>query len=220
MADLNQPGDGTPSPAPPTPPLGPDPETDVVLDAKGLRALAHPVRVELIGLLRAHGPSTATRLAEQLHIGSGVTSYHLRQLGAAGFVEEDTARGNARERWWRAAHESTWLNITDLADGEPDAVMQYMRSVADAHTLRTQLALNRFPVLPREWRDRFNMSNFALRLTPDEAGQLEEELRSVLARYRKHSPDQTTADAPEDAERVMLVLHLLPEPDAFEADRQ
>ncbi|EME98684.1 regulatory protein ArsR, partial [Streptomyces mobaraensis NBRC 13819 = DSM 40847] len=31
----------------------------MVLDAKGLRALAHPLRVRLVGLLRTHGPSTA-----------------------------------------------------------------------------------------------------------------------------------------------------------------
>lgn len=35
-------------------------EGSVVLDAKGLRAMAHPVRVQLVGLLRKHGPSTAT----------------------------------------------------------------------------------------------------------------------------------------------------------------
>src|SRR5215212_10817955 len=76
----------------------------VVLDVKGLRALAHPVRVQLVGLLRRFGPSTATRLAERLGVNSGTASYHLRQLGAAGFVEEDTGRGNARERWWRSVH--------------------------------------------------------------------------------------------------------------------
>ncbi|MEV1174945.1 hypothetical protein [Nonomuraea sp. NPDC049784] len=36
-------------------------ESVVVLDATGLRALAHPVRVQLVDLLRKHGPSTATR---------------------------------------------------------------------------------------------------------------------------------------------------------------
>lgn len=48
----------------------------MVLDAKGLRALAHPVRVQLVGLLRKYGPSTATRLAERLGVSSGTASYH------------------------------------------------------------------------------------------------------------------------------------------------
>jgi DNA-binding transcriptional ArsR family regulator len=67
-------------------PFGPDPETDVVLDAKGLRALAHPMRVQLAGSLRTYGPSTATRLGERMGITSGTASYHLRRPGAAGPV--------------------------------------------------------------------------------------------------------------------------------------
>src|SRR5215207_79528 len=106
------------------------PQGTVVLDVKGLRALAHPVRVELVGLLRQYGPSTATRLAERLGVNSGTASYHLRQLGAAGFVEEDAERGNARERWWRSVHQVTRLNDTELAEREPEATLAYMQSVA------------------------------------------------------------------------------------------
>jgi DNA-binding transcriptional ArsR family regulator len=60
---------------------------EVRLDAKGLRAMAHPLRVQIIGLLRRHGPSTATGLARRLGVNSGSASYHLRQLADAGFVE-------------------------------------------------------------------------------------------------------------------------------------
>ncbi|GAA4965961.1 hypothetical protein GCM10023238_37070 [Streptomyces heliomycini] len=110
-------------------PGGPNGEEDsVVLDTKGLRALAHPVRVQLVGLLRKYGPSTATRLAERLGVNSGTASYHLRQLGAAGFVEEDTERGNARERWWRSIHQMTELNDRELADREPEAALTYLQS--------------------------------------------------------------------------------------------
>ncbi len=55
-----------------------DPEAEVALDAKGLRALAHPVRVQLVELLRTYGPSTATRLAARLGITSGNASYRLK----------------------------------------------------------------------------------------------------------------------------------------------
>ncbi|WP_411139892.1 ArsR family transcriptional regulator [Streptomyces sp. x-80] len=65
------------------------------LDARGLRPLAHSVRVQLVGPLRTYGPSTATRLAAHLGITSGTASHRLRRLGAAGGVKEDTERGNA-----------------------------------------------------------------------------------------------------------------------------
>src|SRR5262245_28458635 len=67
-------------------PLPPDfdPEHEVLLNERSLRALAHPVRVKLLGLLRIEGPATATGLAEKLGLNSGATSYHLRQLAGAG----------------------------------------------------------------------------------------------------------------------------------------
>ena len=70
----------------------------------GLKALSHPVRLRMLGLLRAEGPATATALAARLGLNSGATSYHLRQLAAHGFVEDDASRGNGRDPWWRAAH--------------------------------------------------------------------------------------------------------------------
>jgi DNA-binding transcriptional ArsR family regulator len=188
-------------------------DTEVVLDAKGLRALAHPVRVQLVGLLRLYGPSTATRLAERLGLASGATSYHLRQLAAAGFVEEDTERGNARDRWWRAVHATTRLDDMSLAEREPEAMLAYVRSIVGVHTLRTQLAVNAFPTLPPAWREAFDMSDWNLRLTPDEARRLNDELCSVIARYRTEAGEGAAGEAPTDAERVLLIMHLLPDLD-------
>nr|WP_060882376.1 winged helix-turn-helix domain-containing protein [Streptomyces caniscabiei] len=188
-------------------------ETSVVLDAKGLRAMAHPVRVQLIGLLRKYGPSTATRLAERLGVNSGTASYHLRQLGAAGFVEEDTGRGNARERWWRSVHQTTELSDRELVEREPEATMAFLQSVATTYTLRTQQTLNELQTMPGAWRDTFDMSDWALRLTPEEAVALRQELRDVIARYRKDTPEEATS-APEGARRIGVVAHILPELDA------
>src|SRR5215207_3054571 len=140
------------------------PQGTVVLDVKGLRALAHPVRVELVGLLRQYGPSTATRLAERLGVNSGTASYHLRQLGAAGFVEEDTERGNARERWWRPVHRTTWSDYAELAEHEPEAALAYMQSLAAAHSQQTQQTLGELQTLARPWRQAFDLSDWALRV--------------------------------------------------------
>ena len=51
----------------------------------------------MLELLRM-GPSTASMLAREAGESSGATSYHLRELAKAGFVEEDPERGNARDR--------------------------------------------------------------------------------------------------------------------------
>ncbi|MEU2764510.1 helix-turn-helix domain-containing protein [Streptomyces sp. NPDC006906] len=181
-------------------------EKSIVLDTKGLRALAHPVRVQLLSLLRLHGPATATQLADRLGLNSGATSYHLRQLAAAGFVAEDAERGNARERWWRSVHELTRFNAEDLAEREPEAALAYLQSVHGAYTLRTQQALNGLQTLPRPWRDTFDMSDTALRLTPAEAREMRGEIWSVIDRYRRAEG----GEEPEGAERVWVNVHVLP----------
>ena len=61
------------------------------------RALAHPVRLRLIELLR-EGSSTASRLGRELGESSGSTSYHLRALARAGLIEDDPDGGRGRER--------------------------------------------------------------------------------------------------------------------------
>lgn len=183
-----------------------------VLDAKGLRALAHPVRVQVVGLLRKHGPLTATRLAELLNINSGAASYHLRRLAAAGFVQEDTGRGNARERWWRAVHQATQFEYLDLAEQEPEATTAYLQSVAAIYAMRTQRTISELQTMPRDWRAATDMSDMPLRLTPQEAVALREELWAVIGRYRRDSPD--AAGAPAGAERVSIIVQILPELEA------
>jgi DNA-binding transcriptional ArsR family regulator len=196
-----------------------DPELDIKLDARGLRAIAHPVRVELIGLLRRYGPSTATQLAQRMGLNSGATSYHLRQLAAAGFIEQDQQRGNARERWWRSRYRSTHFSDQALVDQEPEATRGYMQSVAAAHAMQVQRALNEFPTMPLEWRRLLDMSDFALWLTSQEAESLARELTAVIARYRGDS-EQARASVTEGAARVAMITHMLPEPEHVEQDEE
>ncbi|WP_030243761.1 ArsR/SmtB family transcription factor [Streptomyces sp. NRRL S-350] len=187
----------------------------IALTAKGMRAMAHPVRMQLIGLLRKHGPSTATRLAERLGLNSGATSYHLRQLAAAGFVEEDSERGNARERWWRSAHRATVWTGDDLADEELETATGFLRSVLAAHTLTAQRALDAFETTPREWRKATDLSDTLLQLTPAEAERLAGELAAVVGRYRRVDPE---GGAPAGTEQVSVVLHVLPDLQNIDAE--
>ncbi|HEV7679965.1 MAG TPA: helix-turn-helix domain-containing protein [Candidatus Dormibacteraeota bacterium] len=78
-----------------------------VHDPRVMRALAHPRRLELLRRLRAEGPATATMLGEATRQSPASASYHLRQLGAHGLVEEVPDRGVGRERWWRAGQRGT-----------------------------------------------------------------------------------------------------------------
>src|SRR5262249_20411466 len=76
------------------------PEVRKITDARTLRALAHPVRIELLEALLHGGAQTATEAGERIGETPTTCSFHLRQLAKYGFVEE-AGGGQGRARPWR-----------------------------------------------------------------------------------------------------------------------
>jgi predicted ArsR family transcriptional regulator len=176
---------------PPVPPA--EPSIDVT-DVRALRALSHPLRGKLLGHLRTHGPSTATRLGQELGESSGSTSYHLRQLATYGFVEELTDEGNGRDRWWRARHRSTHFDTAAFMaePGGREAVDELsLRQVGQQQRLLANY-VDESPQLDDEWRAAVSLNDWALHLSPAAVRELAEELNDVIARWRdtREEPDQ------------------------------
>ncbi len=182
----------------------PDPERDVVLDHTVLRALSHPMRNHLVGLLRLHGPATATALAERLGVNSGATSYHLRQLADAGLIVEDDSQGTKRERWWKAAHRGTYFN-QDLFEAEPDLAHAYLQGNARIYAENMARFIDEIPALPLEWQRAADLSDFGFHLTADQLTAMLAEIREVLGRYRDEE-----GPYPEGARSVTVQLQAFP----------
>src|SRR3954447_8670067 len=72
------------------------PHRRMELDAASLKALAHPLRVQIMRALDLRDQMSVTSLAEELGETTGAVSYHLRQLARHGLVEE-TERDDAPE---------------------------------------------------------------------------------------------------------------------------
>jgi DNA-binding transcriptional ArsR family regulator len=154
--------------------------------AAGLRALSHPTRLKMLMLLRLEGPATATGLAERLGLNTGATSYHLRQLAEHGFIEEDHERGDARDRWWKAAHQSTRANLdTRTSEEEAESREAYLHTVALMYTetLMQYAAEHRY--LPGPWIKASTTSDWHLRLTPERAEQLVDTLAKLIDEWRE-----------------------------------
>ncbi|WP_327089697.1 winged helix-turn-helix domain-containing protein [Nonomuraea sp. NBC_01738] len=99
-----------------------------ITDPQVLKAVSHPLRVRLLGLLRAEGPATASQLGRVVGESSGSTSYHLRELAKYGFIEEDPSP-DGRERRWRARHLYTsWDNAQMSATPEGRESLTIMRA--------------------------------------------------------------------------------------------
>ena len=146
-----------------------------------LKALTHPVRVRMLGLLRIDGPATATTLAQRLGLNTGATSYHLRQLATHGFVEDDPERGTGRERWWRAAHGGTRTAPVAPDDSEAaDTLDAYLQSVVTLYAGLFQGAMEERPLLPEPWRRASTWSDATVRLTPERATEVVERLTAVM----------------------------------------
>jgi DNA-binding transcriptional ArsR family regulator len=178
------------------------------LDAAGLRALAHPLRVRMLGSLRNDGPATATQLAARLGESTGTTSWHLRRLADAGFIEEDPDRGTKRDRWWRPRSRTTLLAVRDFVDRPelrgPLAV--YLQSVLEQQFARAADFLEQAERWLPAWQDAATFSDEVVRLDPTRLEALNEELFAVIERYR--------AEPVEDGQTVVVQVQSFPRGDA------
>jgi Helix-turn-helix domain len=179
--------------------------TSITPTPQAMKALTHPVRVRMLGMLRIDGPATATTLAGRLGLNTGSTSYHLRQLAHHGFVVEDTERGNARDRWWKAAHQSTTTDTAGPADPESrDTLDAYLQSVVVVMTERLQRSVEELPLLPEPWRDATTYSDWVVRLTPSRARAVIEQLMASMQEIEE--------EADEEAAPFVLQLNAYPYP--------
>lgn len=189
----------------------PEPATSVtVSDPKSMRALAHPLRLKLLGILRVEGARSVGQLSELVDEAPGTVSYHLGTLAKFGFVVEapEFAR-DGRERWWRAAHGSTRFDMADVRD-DPERLgaSVAMRQMVLQHYLAEQLqALDLEAALADDWLAATTSGDIAAYLTVDEAAEMSAEVQALAERWwdRGRTPR-------EDARAVRLIYSVFPRP--------
>ncbi|TDC50337.1 ArsR family transcriptional regulator [Actinomadura sp. KC345] len=165
-------------------------------DPRRLRALAHPVRLDLLYLLEREGVLTAGRAAELLGLTPKVCSYHLNQLGAYGVIEE-TGEGKGRSRPWRLAVSE--ISYVHEPDEEP-ALARADDAFAKATLARDARVIETFVDgrhgLPPTWRNVSTLSSNPLRLTPRQLRELGDELTRVVDRFRAASREPAAGAHP------------------------
>jgi predicted ArsR family transcriptional regulator len=151
-------------------------------DARSLRALAHPTRLKLVGLLRLMGPLTATQAARELGETPQRCTFHLGQLAKHGLVEE-AGGGHGRERPWRATASSTsWPNVVD--EPEAAAAAQLLEAVvAEQHFEAVMTYIEGKDQLPGEWQEAAQLNDAALYLTAEELAELGRQVWDLVEQY-------------------------------------
>jgi predicted transcriptional regulator len=188
-----------------------DPATDLVLEPRMLRGLAHPLRIRLRAELGENGPATASQLAARIGESSGATSYHLRQLAAYGFITDAPGRGNGRERYWRATHRTLSFDMPQSDPADRAVGAEYMRAVARLYAeraIRFADGIEAAPeVLGQQWADRADMSHWLLDLDLAEAAKLQRGFHELCAPFRHDEANQRPG-----TRRVIVQFQILPTP--------
>lgn len=147
-----------------------------------MRALAHPLRVALLEVMRRDGEITASRAAELLGESPGNMSWHLQTLAKYGFVEE-TGEGRGRSRPWRATNDARRFD-TAMPDLETAAAGEALERAFLERTF-SQMAewWSRRMTYPLKWRRAAFMSENIAYLTAAELTEITEEIVAIYDRY-------------------------------------
>lgn len=154
-----------------------------VLDAGALRAMAHPMRVEIFEILSQYGPQTASSLAAMLGESSGATSYHLRALAKQDLIREVEGRGTARERWWeRPAGGVEFGNPSSIPSAAGRAAMSFVvtETLTRQHHQLLHFVTSGPDREPEEWQQASLVSSATARLTVEQMAELSRRLQAVI----------------------------------------
>jgi DNA-binding transcriptional ArsR family regulator len=172
-----------------------------------MRALAHPLRLQLLELIGREGALTATAAAELTGESVPSCSFHLRQLAKYGFIEGAPAAG-PREKPWRLVSAGYSWPTTD--DG--NASFATARALTGVFVQREfdalQHWLDRVPGETREWQEAAAIEQGLLYLDVEQLAWVRSELEDLIQRAAQASEDHRTAEA----RPVRIFTAAFPEP--------
>jgi len=187
-----------------------------VLDAGALRALAHPMRVQIYDILSQYGPQTASSLAQRLGESSGATSYHLRALAAHDLIREVEGKGTGRERWWERP-------VGGVSFANPDAMKTPSGRAATQLVMaeffrRRQDQLMSFiergiGAEPEEWQEGSLLSTATTRMTAEQTQKLVNDIQDLI----DEAVDKYRTQEGEDVRPITIRADIFPLPTEGEA---
>lgn len=153
----------------------------VVSDPAHIRALAHPVRLELLDCLDDVGQATATECAEAIDESVASCSYHLRMLAKHGYIEQVERPG--REKPWKVVSHKRSQVIDRNAAGSVHAVSAMATIHVHRQLDRIQSWLQRAPQLPVDDLDVSTITGSSFYATYEEIRQFREDLWELSRRF-------------------------------------
>ncbi|MFE2538195.1 ArsR/SmtB family transcription factor [Streptomyces sp. NPDC059371] len=184
-----------------------------ITDMGALKAIAHPLRMQLYRALHIAGAATASQLGEQVDEAPSLVSYHLRKLAEHGLIEEAEPRsGDGRERWWQPASEGLSVHDEDFRNAPETfaAHTAFARLLVDQRADLYRRYLDERHAWGAEWADASSDTESTLRLTPAELTELNQELLTVIRKYDELGRADEAAGDTEGRENVALHVYGFP----------
>src|SRR5271156_1470969 len=179
-------------------------------DPVAIRALAHPLRHELMSIIGRLGRATTADAARELGISHGLASPHLRQLAQYGCVEQVKGKDH-RERPWRLVATSyNWSEATATAEGS--TAVDVLEQVFAERALEAFLGWQqRRKNWPQAWQKHTGLGVSNVYLTQAELAEIADAFDAVLTRYINERPIDDVAARPAGSVPVNFTLFTVPE---------
>lgn len=181
----------------------------VLDDPVAIRALAHPLRMDLMAIIHRLGRTTTAEAAREAGISHGLASHHLHQLAKYGFVEQVAGRDN-RERPWRLVATSyRWGDSLSTPEGAAaaDILEQVLAERSLSEFLDWQQRRASWPAL---WREHAGLRQSTFYLTEAEFTEIAETIDGLLERYAEERPLDDLAARPAGAVAVDFTIITTP----------
>jgi len=169
-------------------------ETLSLSDPKGMRALAHPVRIALLELLGVSGTLTATQASEALGESPANCAFHLRTLAKYGFVKE-AGGGRGRERPWTVAQRTIRISAAEQSDPQAALAAEALGQLwLDRWLDRARRVFGTTARVPG-WEHATKWARSDVFLTAEEAEQLTQDMMRLVDRYNDRQSDPSLRPA-------------------------
>jgi DNA-binding transcriptional ArsR family regulator len=157
-------------------------------DPKRIRALAHPLRVELIDVLGdTPDGMTATECAARTGESVASCSFHLRTLARYGYIEPGERRG--REKPWRLVSRSHEFRSALETPAGAAALGEMVAFHAEYQFNRLREGVHHVAADAPEWRDAATICTSGFWATAEELDEVSRLLQNIWRRFDGRNDD-------------------------------
>jgi len=173
-------------------------DVQALRDARSMRALAHPVRLQVLEILRDEGALTATEMGERIGESPANTAFHLRTLAKYGFVEE-AGPVKGRSRPWRSVPGALLVREEELSGETRRAAATLVGALRAALFRQIERWSGERASYPTRWQAVGFEIEFRSELTADEVDTVGQQINAILEPYKRPA-----GKIPKGAEKVTI----------------